>query len=168
MQYALAIAAIFSVAMVTYSLSIQTYSVSNQYVPIVLIWMCLGIFIHILGAVALRLRVKLVVENPLGISTALKNEFLLSAYHPEGRLAFRQESCWFISLSWATSVATIMHIAMGTLVLSSLLFINVQERVVCGRSYSLSFVQPLESPAEFKPGPLVSRLSLHKQSCRHV
>ncbi|KAL2059595.1 hypothetical protein ABVK25_000888 [Lepraria finkii] len=127
MQYALALAAIYNIAMVTYSLSIQTYSVSNQYVPIVLIWICLAIFIHILGAVALRLRVKLIVKNPLGISTALKNEFLLSAYHPESRLAFQQESYWFISLSWATSVATIIHIAMGTLVLSSLLFINVQD-----------------------------------------
>ena len=127
MQYALALAAIFNVAMVTYSLSIQTYSVSNQYVPIILIWMCLGIFIHILGAVALRLRLKIVVEDPIGISTALKNEFLISAYHPEGRLAFRQESYWFISLSWATSVATIIHIAMGTVVLSSLLFINIRD-----------------------------------------
>ena len=142
MQYALALAAIYNIAMVTYSLSIQTYSVSNQYVPIVLIWICLAIFIHILGAVALRLRVKLIVENPLGISTALKNEFLLSAYHPEGRLAFQQESYWFISLSWATSVATIIHIAMGTLVLSSLLFINVQDAmfvvslIICP-SYSL-------------------------------
>ncbi|KAL8714474.1 MAG: hypothetical protein Q9225_006579 [Loekoesia sp. 1 TL-2023] len=127
MQYALALAAISNIAMVTYSLSIRTYSVSNQYVPIVLIWMCLAIFVHILGAVALRLRVKLIVENPLGISTALKNEFLLSAYHPAGRLVFRQESYWFISLSWATSVATIIQIAIGTVGLSSLLFINTQD-----------------------------------------
>ena len=126
-QYALALAAIINVAMVTYSLSIKTYSVSNQYVPMFLIWMCLAIFIHILGAVALRLRVKLLIENPSGISTALKNEFLLSAYHPKGRLAFRQESYWFIFLSWATSVGTIIHIAIGTLVLSSLLFINVRD-----------------------------------------
>ena len=142
MQYALALAAISNLAMVTYSLSIRTYSVSSQYVPIVLIWMCLAILIHILGALALRLRVKLIVENPFGISTALRNEFLLSTYHPGGRLAFRQESYWFISLSWATSVATIIHIAMGTMVLSSLLFINSQDAtfvvglIICP-SYSL-------------------------------
>lgn len=141
-QYVLALAAIFNVAMVTYSLSIQTYSIIYQYVPIVLIWMCLAIFIHVLGAVVLRLRMKLIVESPPRISTALQNEFLLSAYHPEGRLAFRQESYWFISLSWATSVATIIHIAMGTLVFSSLLFINVQDAllvvslIICP-SYSL-------------------------------
>ena len=113
--------------MVTYSLSIQTYSVSNQYAPIVLIWMCLAIFIHIMSTVALRLRVKLVAKNRLGISTALMNEFLLSADHPEARLAFRRESYWSICLSWATSVATIIHIALGTLGLSGLLFINVQD-----------------------------------------
>lgn len=130
MEYALALAAISNVAMVTYSLSIQTYSITNQYVPIVLIWMCLAIFTHILGAMTLRLRVKLNVDNPVGISTALKNEFLLSAYHPEGRLLFMQESYWFISLSWVTSVATIIHIGMGTLVLSSLLFINSQDAML--------------------------------------
>lgn len=113
--------------MVTYSLSIRAYSITNQYVPIVLIWMCLAIFIHILGAVVLRLRMKLIAENSPGISTALKNEFLLSAHHSEGRLTFRQESYWFILLPWATSVATIIHIAMGTLVLSSLLFIDVHD-----------------------------------------
>ena len=168
MQYALALAAIFNFAMVTYSLSIRTYSVSNQYVPIVLIWMCLAIFIHILGAVVLRLRVKLIVENPLGISTALKNEFLLCAYHPGSRLEFRQESYWFIILSWFTSVATIIHIAMGTMVLSSLLFINSQDAtfvvglIIC-LSYSLG-----SCPTEFEPGRAVSRLSLRKQNHRHV
>ena len=89
--------------------------------------MCLAILIHVAGAVALRLRVKLIAENPLGISTALKNEFQLSAYQSGGRLTFRKESYWFILLSWATSVTTIIHIALGTLVLSSLLFINTQD-----------------------------------------
>ena len=168
MQYALALAAISNLAMVTYSLSIRTYSVSNQYVPIVLLWMCLAVFIHIMGAVALRLRMKLIVENPLGISAALKNEFLLSAYQPGGQLAFRQESYWFIALSWAISVATIIHIAMGTMVLSSLLFINSQDAllivgfIICP-SYSLR-----SSPAEFEPGRAVSRLDLRKQNHRHV
>lgn len=140
MQYALALAAISNVAMVTYSLSIRSYSVSHQYVPIVLIWMCVAIVIHIAGAVALRLRVKLTTKNPLGISTALKNEFLLSAYHPEAQLAFRQESYWFILLSWTTSVGTIVHIAIGTMVLSSLLFINTVDATnVVGLSICLPY-----------------------------
>ena len=168
MQYVLAFAAIFNVAMVIYSLSIRTYSISYQYVPSVLIWMCLAIFVHVLGAVVLRLRMKLNVENSPGISTALKNEFILSAYHPEGWLAFRQESYWFIFLSWATSVATIIHLAMGTLAFSSLLFINVQDAlfvvsfIICP-SYSLR-----SSAAESEPGLPVSGLSLRKQSYCYV
>ena len=116
MQYVLALAAISNIAEVTYSLSIRTYSITSQYVPIILIWMCLAIVIHVLGAAVLRLRMKLIVENSPRVSTALKDEFRLSAYHQEGRLAFRQESCLFIFLSWATSIGTIIHLAMGTLV----------------------------------------------------
>lgn len=130
MQYALALAAIYNVATVTYSLSIRTYSITNPNVPTVLIWMCLAIFIHILGAVVLRLRMKLIVESSPRISAALRNESLLSAHQPEGRLTVRQESYWFIALSWATSIATILHIAMGTLNFSSLLFINTQDALL--------------------------------------
>ena len=102
--------------------------------------MCLAIFIHIVGAVALRIRVRLFAKNPLGISTALENEFLPSSDHLKARLAFRPEWYWFICLSWSTSIATIVHIALGTHGLSGLLFIQCTRRDVCGRSYNLSFV----------------------------
>ena len=169
MQYTLAIAAILNVAHVTYLLSIRTYSITNQYVPIILIWMCVAIFVHVLGAVALRFRVKLIGEESPGVLAALRSEFILSAYHPERCLIFRQESYWFICLAWATSVATIVHIAMGTMVLSSLLFINSQDAI-----YIVSLaICPLYRPgrssyAKPEPGLPVSELSLLRQSPRYV
>jgi len=60
-----------------------------------------------------------------GVWHWLNNELMPCISHEDGNIVWeREETKWFIGLSWFTSVFTILHLAFGTLMFSSLFFVG--------------------------------------------
>lgn len=71
---------------------------------------------------------------------ALKDELCFKKEQREIRLIYSPESKLYLSLSWLASFMTIVHVVLGTVVLSSALFISPFDAVVISSRFFVSAV----------------------------
>ncbi|KAK4129783.1 hypothetical protein N657DRAFT_640456 [Parathielavia appendiculata] len=124
LEYTVALASVANVVHVTYGLSVGVTTIimpDASYLPG--LWAVTGIVVHVIGALCLKSRLKLLTPRDEPIVNA---EFILSAKKnitvetiPENKV--------FLALSWLTSVTTTFHVIFGTLAFSSMQFISVRD-----------------------------------------
>lgn len=129
LQYILTLGALANIAHITWQLSTMTvvsFAPATQFLPS--IWVGLGIVIHLFGTAAVMLRAKLTLCDAAGAGKTAKQvfqeELSLCARQPKARLTLRAETYKFILFSWVTSMLTIIHIILGTLIFSSMLLVG--------------------------------------------
>lgn len=137
-EYALAIATVTNLVVATYMLSVRTicsFAAEVAYMPV--IWPFLALLIHFVGTIALSLRVRFSEpgNQRLSLASIVRREFLPCSLHPVTELQPKKESALFIIIAWCLSTGTVLHLILGTLVLSSLLFISTQDAVMVAAQY---------------------------------
>lgn len=137
-EYMLASAAAANVLLVSWQLSNRTiFAAGAATWGFPILWTLLTVPIHVLGALAVYLRVELRFMGdmtgskargsrlvPISVWRHIGEEFRPSALQQRAVMRMRKESNLFILASWVTSTLTILHIIFGTLVLGSTLFIS--------------------------------------------
>lgn len=134
-EHVAAVAAIANVVTLGYELGTRVVLVFYpQSTYLVLLWIILGIIPHLMSATALKLRIK--------IETSARDEAVCSLkswivpWETKGTVKFlvSQESLLCAGLSAVVSIFIALHIILGTLVFSSMLFISVRDCIpVLGR-----------------------------------
>lgn len=146
-QYLLAAAAVANVGTLAYQLgfhAIVAFTPDTTLMPP--LWSFLAIVIHIGGTAVLHSRVRVrsreeYHEDRRGaVPSWVPDEFIPSAFQPPSRLEWRKEHVWFYGLTWLLSIATIIQILFGTLILSSLLFFTVRDAVLVVGRYAASSI----------------------------
>ncbi len=136
-EYALAMAAVANLGVVSWQLCIRTicsFSQDTIYMPA--LWSFFAAAIHIGGATAVALRVRLYEKSKdgryrrLGIWRTLKQEFRLTRNQDTVLMDLHDETYWFLGWSWVVASGTVVHIIFGTLVFSSILFVTTLDAVV--------------------------------------
>ncbi|ERF73914.1 hypothetical protein EPUS_05926 [Endocarpon pusillum Z07020] len=139
LQYLLAAASIANVGELAYRLGalvIVTITPSKEY--IVALWAFLGMIIHVLGVLTLRLRIEMTSKTTEN-GNAHRHPHTLNLVTSQSELLARQEAIrmtilpesWkFFLASWVTSTFTACHIIFGTLVFSTMLFISVTDSLI--------------------------------------
>lgn len=124
LEYIVVLASVVNVVHVTYGLGMGVATMilpDSSYLPGV--WAATGIVVHIIGALCLRSRLKLVTpkNEPL-----IRSEFTLSE-DKNITVETVPETKMFLVLSWLTSTLTTFHVIFGTLAFSSCQFISVRD-----------------------------------------
>ena len=136
LEYGFALAAVGNLVVLSYQLCVRTicaFAQDTAYLPA--LWAFLAAAIHISGAMAVAARVKLREvqsggkRGKRGWKQSIRDEFRLSNAQREATLSIREESLYFLVVSWITSSGIVVHIIFGTLVLSSTLFITTLDAV---------------------------------------
>jgi hypothetical protein len=138
LQYVVAAAAVLNLAIVSYELCIRTVcSIAAQTAYMPALWAFLAIAVHFFGSWSVYLRVRIVTGgsniNISGRGRLLQRilrEFVPSAAREEAELEIKDETYGYIFLAWFTSVCTVLHIIYGTLLFSSILFIETPDAVI--------------------------------------
>jgi hypothetical protein len=129
LEYIIALAAVANVVTVAQELGVQvSCSFAPQLSYLVLLWAVLNLSIHISGAAALYLRVR--VKCKLYCNTLLdyiRIHFTPVSMQRPHTIEVVPESYWFIAINWFTSILTVCHVLYGTLTFSSMLFISVKD-----------------------------------------
>lgn len=138
LEYFLAAASIANVGELAYRLGAQvvfTVTPTSEYVAA--LWAFLGMIIHVLGALGLRLRTNVALkttENEIAhqphILNLVSKQFKPLARHETIRVTILPNSWMFSLVSWLTSTFTAFHIIFGTLIFSSMLFISVNDGII--------------------------------------
>lgn len=133
-QYLLIAGAIANVGLVTRDLSLKTVStlsLSSTFLPA--LWVSTAAAIICLGVLAFTLRVGLKNATTLRRERTvqrLSREFKLNSNKSHCCLYLREETYLSIVLNWLVAIFIIAHLAYGTLLLSSLLFIGTRDAAV--------------------------------------
>ncbi|KAE8418853.1 hypothetical protein BDV36DRAFT_294708 [Aspergillus pseudocaelatus] len=134
-QYLLAMGAVANVAHASWQLGVQTlcsFSTETTFHP--LLWAFSALILDILGAIAVKLRIR--IDEPSDDSPITRlgksrrwvgQEFRLSADQAKASVTFKRQSYAFVCISWCTSTGTILHLIYGTLTFSSIVFISTQD-----------------------------------------
>jgi len=86
------------------------------------LWIGLALITHGLGILTFRTRSPSVYRS---VEHWLVNEFSPCASHHEENVAWNEKKTkWFVVFSWFASVFTILHLAFGTIMFSSLFFVG--------------------------------------------
>ncbi|EMD89699.1 hypothetical protein COCC4DRAFT_113968, partial [Bipolaris maydis ATCC 48331] len=128
-KYVIAVAAIGNVVHVIWQLcvySVCVFSGSTWWLPA--LWAGVSVIPHLLGAYAVRLRLRVVQRESL--FAAIVGEFDFRKNQTKVKWDEFPESIWYIVFSWMASFLTILHLVMGTVILSSALFISPSDAVV--------------------------------------
>lgn len=124
LEYVLALASVANVVHITYQLGVGVVTMilpDSLYFPG--LWAATGILVHIVGAMCLKSRLRLLTSQDVSI---IKSEFTLSS-KKSITIETIKETKVFLALSWLTSTATTFHVIMGTLAFSSMQFISVKD-----------------------------------------
>ncbi|KAI1346398.1 hypothetical protein F5Y01DRAFT_321753 [Xylaria sp. FL0043] len=154
-QYIIALGAFANIAALSWRLGLGTVCAwwsETIFAP--LVWTVLSIPIHLGGTLAIRLRVRRIYsdedkEVDIGLSQWLrmlparlyeywKSEWVPAVSQDEIRIISFEEEKIYVIWSWFLSVATVIHIIFGSLVLSGLLFIGPQDALMAVFRYVLS------------------------------
>jgi len=143
-EWVLALAAIINVMQLGTQLGFMTVSTfASVDTWTVVFWSVLAVVIHIAGNVSLRLMVRVEPNTRSPKRHGLFLSWLLDELTPSANLEqmtlyLRQESYWFLFMSWATATGTVLHTIYGTLILSSLIGISVQDTLLVVARYFIS------------------------------
>lgn len=129
LQYSLVLGAVANVALIVYDLSIRTVNVismSSTFLPG--IWIATSVAVTLLGFVALLLRVQLQpattgAESQEKRGSKPYKEFEINSNKTRSRIILRQETYIAIAMTWLVDTLVIAHLAYGTYMLSSSLFV---------------------------------------------
>lgn len=145
LEYILACIAIGNVIYTSWQLgvsSVCSMAYDNTWLP--LLWTCSAPFIYACGAFAIMLRIDFNIpqqatEQKAGMLKRLfRREMQLCSQQDQASVTFRQESYSFIFLSLLTSLLAIVHLAFGTVLLSSSLFVGTGDAFVITARYFAS------------------------------
>ncbi|KAL6415677.1 hypothetical protein AUP68_02243 [Ilyonectria robusta] len=137
-EYLVTFTAVGNVVHVTWQLSVSSlcaFSGSSQWLPA--FWFGISVIPHFFGAYAVRLRFK---KSDIPIIKALLDELRFKKEPREVKLVKSPESKRYLVWSWLASAATVLHIVIGTVVLSSALFISPSDAVVVSLRFFASGV----------------------------
>jgi hypothetical protein len=144
--YVLALASVANIAELSWELGARViFTTLADIEYLIVIWMFVGIVIHALGALAVRMRVTVKPSGSEEHFDASGTSF--RRHRPHVRLAASQfkplarqntelnievweESELFFVLTWFTSILSAAHIIFGTMVFSSALFISVKDTLI--------------------------------------
>lgn len=143
-QYLLVVAAVVNVGVVSWQLSVRTicsFAMESAYLPGV--WAALGLAVYACGALAVWLKVDL---RHSGVPRKgrfdslrwIRSEVTLGFQQPEIDLVAKQDTLLSVVVAWMASTGTILHIILGTLVFSSVLFISTQDATLVVAQYLAS------------------------------
>lgn len=130
-EYILILAAMANVFTASYYMgiwTINTFACPNTFNPI--LWVGLTVLIHLLGMFALALRTETMRDSEsrpsiwARISERVRYEIKPCLIHDKLILEPKNESTLFIFISWCTSVGTVGHLLYGTVVFSSMTFVD--------------------------------------------
>ncbi|KNG90556.1 hypothetical protein ANOM_001540 [Aspergillus nomiae NRRL 13137] len=150
LEYIVALGAVANVATVCYQLGIRcicNYATEVTAQP--LIWAFIIALIHIGGMIALSLRYRVIRHPVVELRNTRLNRFRRylvreitpSLYAtPVPDVDEIEESYLFLLFSWCVSTGAVVHILYGTMVLSSLLFISVQDALANAGRFLASVV----------------------------
>jgi hypothetical protein len=129
LEYIIVLAAVANVVTVAQELGVQ---VSCSFAPhltyLVLLWAVLNLSIHISGAAALYLRVRVKCQLPCNtLLDYIRIHFTPVSMQRPHTIEVVPESYWFVAINWFTSILTVCHVLYGTLTFSSMLFISVKD-----------------------------------------
>ena len=150
LEYIVALGAVANIVTACYQLGIQcicNYATEVTAQP--LIWAFIVGLVHIGGTIALSLRYR-VIRSPVGETHTVQpnwfrryliREITPSLYStPPPDVDEIEESYLFLLFSWCVSTGAVVHILYGTMVLSSLLFISVQDALALAGRFLASVV----------------------------
>jgi len=155
-EYALVVGAVANIGLVSYDVGRRTIcAVISDWIFAPLFWACLGIVVHISGAVVQRMRLRRLGpgEAPTGVDVGLgpwlaglprrtlraaAGEFRIAAAQDDVRVDVFPESEAYVCLSWLLSTAIISQILLGTLIFSSTLFMGPLDALTVLVRYILS------------------------------
>lgn len=147
LEYLTAFAAIANLSVVTWQLCVRTicsFTTDTFWMPI--LWPVLAILIHIVAMVAVRLQWRF-DERPVAQASGvhaspksgwIQRELSLCSQHPRMDFKRNEESLTFLIVAWVVSTGTVLHILLGTLVFSSLLFIETGDAISVVAQYLAS------------------------------
>lgn len=158
LQYLIVLAAIVNIAEVTYEFcfwAVCSFSPETTYLPA--LYPALTLVGHFMGAEAVRRRVRLVSRDrddsePFNegmrswLGFWICNEIHLTGSRPTGRrgktllLKLENETYAFLITNWLLSTLATMHLVLGTLVFSSILFISTRDAAFVAARYLISAV----------------------------
>ncbi|KAH8773546.1 hypothetical protein F5883DRAFT_548066 [Diaporthe sp. PMI_573] len=145
--YALALAAVANVTELAYELESRTIcAFEGPSMFTVYVWTYTAACIHILGAIALRTRLKDQANISVLESTGFRqkaNHIVRTELTPCGAqvaldIVWKPIALPHAILSWCTSTFTVLHIVFGTLVCTSRLFISTQDALAVVARYLAS------------------------------
>lgn len=134
--YALAGASIANIGELTYRIGAQAiFTILPDTEYLALLWAFLGVVIHIMAAITMRVRLSSRVEKAEGdrVSSSLlpanvaKDQVDIVARRSKILFRVHPETLLFYLLSLITTVLTACHIIYGTLVFSSIWFISIND-----------------------------------------
>jgi hypothetical protein len=137
----------------------------------IFIWFFIGMIIHILGAIAVAKRVKIVPradsQSRFKHLADFSHHFYIIRRPKSLKRKVVHESFQFYAVSWVASIITVIHIFYGTMVFSSIIFISIEESaiilarltastVICKLviMYELLYLQGVVKAFEEKPGDI--------------
>lgn len=134
-SYSLAVASIANIGELTYRLGARTiFTILPDSEYLALLWAFLGVFIHFMSGIALRMRVSSKVKSvdeevtqgswPV---TVAKDQIDLMARRSRIIFTVHPESLSFFSMSLFTTISIACHIIFGTMVFSSILFVSIND-----------------------------------------
>jgi hypothetical protein len=143
-EYIVACVAIANVMYTSWQLgvsSVCSMAYDNTWLP--LLWTCSAPLIYACGAFAIMLRIDFNTqqdtEQKAGMLKRLfRREMQLCSQQAQASVTFRRESYTFIFLSLLTSLLAIVHLAFGTVLLSSSLFVGTGDAFVITARYFAS------------------------------
>ncbi|KAM0551993.1 hypothetical protein ACHAPJ_008101 [Fusarium lateritium] len=149
LSYTLAAASIANIGELTYRLGAQaifTILYDSEYLA--LLWAFLGVFIHFITGLTMRMRLSSkviptdeeVTKGSWSLSVA-KGQVDIMAHRSKIVYTVYPETALFAIMSVITTVATACHILFGTLVLSSIIFISINNSLsIMGRLMASAIV----------------------------
>jgi hypothetical protein len=161
-EYLLATGAAANLILLSYELGVKgvcSFSTDTVFQP--LLWALLAMPIHLVGAAALRLRVRIVdaKQTSHGI---IRNEFGLCMSQPAAHLRLEKRTLLFVFISWFISIGTIIHMIYGTLVLSSTMFVATADALILATRYFASTIV-CRAISAFELGGMATRVKVEEQ-----
>jgi hypothetical protein len=138
LEFIIAAASIANVAEFAWQLAAEAiFSLLPNTPYVAVLWVFLGMIIHMFGALALFLRTNVVlkpkmekIEHPSNSLDPANTRLGPLARKDSVRVSILPESWVSAFVTWVASVFTACHIIFGTLLFSSLLFISVNDSLV--------------------------------------
>ncbi|KAL8393734.1 hypothetical protein RB595_003468 [Gaeumannomyces hyphopodioides] len=151
-QYVAAGGCVANMANLSYELGVHAMTIiSPRLTYQIALWGVLVALVHIGASISLRLRVRVEgCPSPAGgtgfpktlaaLPGWIRDEIVPSAYNSPISFVNVYDGVWFSLISWSVSVANVVIVVYGTVVLSGLLFFSIRDSVTIVARYMASVI----------------------------